>query len=218
MSLAAIGVVSRRSGKPLYMKSFVESSDLLFGQYGQNDTVGADFFGDILVEESLSQTSEWSCDAKYEFMLHAASERLDDILAEGKWKKPGAAGADACWVGLLCSMDSFNAYGYVTTNASYVTIIEDGIAPDNVQLQKSRDVELKTLLVSVLWSVKLFENQTLFICLLTNSAVISSLFQSHVHRAYTASLLNPFSDINAKITSERFTTSVIRLVNGFNKH
>jgi len=168
------------------MKSFVESSEL-FGQYGQNDTVGADFFGDILVEESLSQTSEWSCDAKYEFMLHAASERLDDILAEGKWKKPGAAGADACWVGLLCSMDSFNAYGYVTTNASYVTIIEDGIAPDNVQLQKSRDVELKTLL-------------------------------SHVHRAYTASLLNPFSDINAKITSERFTTSVIRLVNGFNKH
>ena len=45
-------------------------------------------------------------------------------------------------------MDSFNAYGYVTTNANYVVIVEDGIAPDNVQLQKSRDVELKTLIVS----------------------------------------------------------------------
>jgi len=144
MSLAAIAVVSRRSGKPLYMRSFVESSDLLFGQYGQNETVSADFFGDILVEESLAQKSEWSCEEKYEFMLHAASDRLDEM----KWKKPGAAGADACWVGLLCSMDSFNAYGYVTTNANYVVIVEDGIAPDNVQLQKSRDVELKTLIVS----------------------------------------------------------------------
>jgi hypothetical protein len=148
MSLAALAVVSRRSGKPLYMRSFVASSDLLFGQYGQNDTVGADFFGDILVEESLTQKSEWHCETKYEFMLNAASDRLDEILAEGKWKKPGAAGADACWVGLLCSMDSFNAYGYVTTNANYVTIVEDGIAPENVQLQKSRDNELKILLVS----------------------------------------------------------------------
>jgi hypothetical protein len=130
------------------MRSFVASSDLLFGQYGQNDTVGADFFGDILVEESLTQKSEWHCETKYEFMLNAASDRLDEILAEGKWKKPGAAGADACWVGLLCSMDSFNAYGYVTTNANYVTIVEDGIAPENVQLQKSRDNELKILLVS----------------------------------------------------------------------
>ncbi|KAL7494268.1 hypothetical protein ACHAWT_002990 [Skeletonema menzelii] len=187
MSLVAIGVVSRRSGKPLYMRSFVESSDLLFGQYGQNDTtVGADLWGDILVEESLNPKSEWSCEEKYQFMLHAASDRLDEILAEGKWKKPGNAGADACWVGLLCSMGSFNAFGYVTTNASYVTIVEDVIAPDNAQLQKSRDVELKTLL-------------------------------SYVHRAYTESLLNPFSDINAKITSDRFAKSVNRLVTGFNQ-
>ncbi|KAL7440165.1 hypothetical protein ACHAXM_007051 [Skeletonema potamos] len=187
MSLAALAVVSRRSGKPLYMRSFVASSDLLFGQYGQNDTVGADFFGDILVEESLTQKSEWHCETKYEFMLNAASDRLDEILAEGKWKKPGAAGADACWVGLLCSMDSFNAYGYVTTNANYVTIVEDGIAPENVQLQKSRDNELKILL-------------------------------SYVHRVYTESLLNPFTNINTKITSERFTKSVVNVVTGFNQH
>ena len=148
MSLVAIGVISRRHGQPLFMHSFVESSDLLFGQYGQNDTIGAEFFGDILVEESLNSKSEWSCEDKYQFMLHSASDRLDEILAEGKWKKPGNVGADACWVGLLCSMGSFNAFGYVTTNAAYVAIVEDVIAPDNEQLQKSRDNELKTLLVS----------------------------------------------------------------------
>ena len=113
MSLVAIGVISRRHGQPLFMHSFVESSDLLFGQYGQNDTIGAEFFGDILVEESLNSKSEWSCEDKYQFMLHSASDRLDEILAEGKWKKPGNVGADACWVGLLCSMGSFNAFGYL---------------------------------------------------------------------------------------------------------
>jgi len=136
------------------MRSFVESSDLLFGQYGQNDTVGVGFFGDPIFEE-MTQKSEWSCESKYEFMLNAASDRLDDILAEGKWKKPGATGADACWVGMLCSIDSFNAYGYVTTNANYLAIVEDGIAPDNVQLQKSRDNELKMLLVSRFLSILL---------------------------------------------------------------
>ena len=47
--------------------------------------------------------------------------------------------------------------------------------------------------------------------------ILLSHFQSYVHRAYTESLLNPFSDINAKITSERFVTKVNRLVTGFNQ-
>ena len=147
MSLAAIAVVSRRSDKPLYLRSFIESKDLLFGQYGQKDSAGADFFGDILIEDSLNNQL-WNCEPKYEFMLNAASNQLDLILAEGKWKKQGSFGADACWVGLLCSMDCFNAYGYVTTTTTYLAIVEDAISPDNVQLQQSRDNELKKMLVS----------------------------------------------------------------------
>jgi hypothetical protein len=153
MSLAALAIVSRRSGKPLYMRSFVDSSDLLFGTYGQNDT-DAVFFGDIFVgEESQKQRDEWPCEMKYQFMLHSAADRLDEILAEGKWKKAGTTGSDACWVGLLCSIENYNAYGYLTTNAKYVTIVEDGIAPDNTQLQKSRDNELKIMLVSSIFAL-----------------------------------------------------------------
>ena len=75
---------------------------------------------------------------KYQFMLHAAEDRLDEILAE----------VDANWIGYLCSIGNFNAYGYLTTNSKYITIIEDGMAPDNIELQKSRDNELKTMIVS----------------------------------------------------------------------
>src|SRR6056300_545486 len=147
MALTALAIVSRRSGKPLYMHSFTESSDLLFGIYGQND---ADFFGDVLIEEeeTQKQKEEWPCEMKYQFMLHAAEDRLDEILAEGKWKKPGATGVDACWIGKCSLGNFFNAYAYLTTNCKYITIIEDGMAPDNMELQKSRDNELKTMIVS----------------------------------------------------------------------
>lgn len=42
----------------------------------------------------------------------------------------------------------FHITGYVTTNTRYIALVEDVIAPENVQLQKSRENDLKTLIVS----------------------------------------------------------------------
>jgi hypothetical protein len=39
------------------------------------------------------------------------------------------------------------ATGYVTTNARYVTLVQDSIAPEHVQLQTSRDNEICVLMV-----------------------------------------------------------------------
>jgi hypothetical protein len=75
----------------------------------------------------------------------------------------------------------------LTTNSKYITIIEDGMAPDNMELQKSRDNELKTMM-------------------------------GYIHRLYTETLLNPFSSLDAKITSEKFNKSVQDVINGFNQH
>ena len=38
--------------------------------------------------------------------------------------------------------------GYATSNARYIILVEDAIAPDDVQLLKSRENELKILMVS----------------------------------------------------------------------
>ena len=37
--------------------------------------------------------------------------------------------------------------GYVSTNTRYVVLVEDSIAPENIQVQKSRDHELCLLMV-----------------------------------------------------------------------
>lgn len=42
--------------------------------------------------------------------------------------------------------------GYATTNAKYIILVEDAIAPDDIQIQKTRENELKILLVSYLYS------------------------------------------------------------------
>lgn len=158
------------------MRSFAESSDLLFGIYGQND---ADFFGDVLIEEeeTQKQKEEWPCEMKYQFMLHAVEDRLDEILAEGKWKKSGVTGVDACWIGYVCNIGNFNAYGYLTTNSKYITIIEDGMAPDNMELQKSRDNELKNMIVSSSIILCLFlQHVSLSNVLIENTIIIRCIY------------------------------------------
>lgn len=40
--------------------------------------------------------------------MFASYEKMGQML-EGGWK--GGAGLDACWMGMLCNVDGFNAYG-----------------------------------------------------------------------------------------------------------
>ncbi|KAL9182034.1 hypothetical protein ACHAXT_012377 [Thalassiosira profunda] len=138
MSLATLAVVGR-DGAPLYLRDFAE---------GDND---GDLFGDEIdvAETTQQQTAAWPCNVKYQFVLHAACQRLEESLKENKWRVPGATGAEACWVGFLCLSDNLRAYGYVTTNARYITLVEDSIAPEKEQLQKARDGEVCTLMANV---------------------------------------------------------------------
>mmetsp|Transcript_15266 Transcript_15266/g.27751 ORF Transcript_15266/g.27751 Transcript_15266/m.27751 type:complete len:190 (-) Transcript_15266:319-888(-) len=187
MSLTAFAVVSQQ-GTPLYLRDYATNSNLLFNLYGDDDD--SDMFGDgiITVEETtMKQKETWPCQLQYQFILHSACQRLEDVLRgnSNQWKAPGASGMDACWVGLLCLSDNLRAYGYVTTNVRYVTLVEDSIAPENVQLQTSRDNEICVLM-------------------------------ANVHRLYTETLLNPFTTLHSKITSKRFDSSVTTLVYGLN--
>ncbi|KAL7521745.1 hypothetical protein ACHAWX_006423 [Stephanocyclus meneghinianus] len=185
MSLAAIAIIGRQ-GNPIYIRDF-DDTNLLFNLYRQKSTPSEadnDFFCDAFIEETAEQRSEWQCSIKNQFELFSAYERLVQIL-EGGWKGAGM-GPDACWMGLVCSVGGFNAYGYVTTNVRYITLVEDIFAPEDAQLQMARENELKTLL-------------------------------SQLHVLYTDYLLNPFSIPNSKISSNRFSSGVLNLVNNFNE-
>lgn len=167
-----------RQGQPIYLRDF--DAPLLFDIYSQPSATvpDNDFFCDSLIEETEEQKVEWPCRMKYQFALLAAYEKAVQML-EGGWKGVGGAGPDACWMGLVCNVDGFHAYGercfegipschnmfnvviicssrtilssrsgYVTTNAKYIILVEDVIPPDDIQLEKSRENELKILLVS----------------------------------------------------------------------
>ena len=113
MSLTALAVVNRQ-GTPLYLRDYANESHLIFNLDGQlgmiNDGTG-DIFGDDITEMTSKQHAEWPCQLKYQFILHSAIQRLEEVLKDNQWKVQGATGMDACWVGFLCASDNLRAYG-----------------------------------------------------------------------------------------------------------
>lgn len=113
MSIVALAVISRQ-GNPLYLRDYADDSNLLFDLSGQSGDDDDDIFGDDIIpikETSSKQKEEWPCRLKYQFVLHSASQKLEDVLRGDQWKAPGASGMESCWVGFLCSSDNFRAYG-----------------------------------------------------------------------------------------------------------
>mmetsp|Transcript_16105 Transcript_16105/g.38654 ORF Transcript_16105/g.38654 Transcript_16105/m.38654 type:complete len:191 (-) Transcript_16105:378-950(-) len=186
MSLAALSVLSRQ-GTPLYLRDYADDdSNLFFDLNGQSADGGSDLFEDEMIpveEMSSKQKDEWPCQLDYQFVLHSACQRLDDVLRENKWKAPGASGMDACWVGFLCLSDNLRAYGYVTTNTRYIALIEDSI--ENIQLQKARNSELCVLMAN---AHRFYTESLLNPFASLHSKITSKRFESNV-----TSLVNDFN-------------------------
>lgn len=182
---------------------------LTFGGLGRGtgeDMSEAEFFGDgdsfgdsmapeplrrpptsSFQEERSTRTKEWPCSLRYQFLMNTAQDCLEEVLAENRWRKQGSNGADASWVGLLCRVDEFIAYGFVTTNVRYIALVEDSISPDNAQQhQISHQNDIK-------------------------------LFLANVHNLYVEYLLNPFSDPHSKIVSRRFDIGLTNLAQKINE-
>ena len=70
-----------------------------------------------------------TCSLHYQFLMHASLDRFEELtgpgpstghgggsaIANNRWRTPGSTGNDAMWVGLLCPVDDFRVYGYLTT-------------------------------------------------------------------------------------------------------
>ena len=121
MSLTALAVVNRQ-GAPLYMQEYtnnntnVGSGGLVFNlasQLGVTNNHNEDIFGDDLDEITTSsqQTKEWPCSLEYQFILHSAIQRLEEmIVKDNQWKTNNQTN-NACWVGILCTSNNLRAYG-----------------------------------------------------------------------------------------------------------
>ena len=100
--------------------------------------------------------------------MHASLDRFEELTgpSSGKsWRTPGSTGNDAMWVGLLCPVDDFRVYGYLTTtNVKLIGVLsvkddhsfgQEIMGPPNSNTGGSisgghkREGELKNVFVSI---------------------------------------------------------------------
>jgi len=144
MALVSLAVVGREN-EPLYLREFrplnkgsaFENESLVTETTKEDDPFG--FF-----TESRSCSHD-DCSLRYQFIIHAALDRFEEItgpLADNRWRTPGATGSNAMWVGLLCPIEEVRVYGYLTnTNIKFMAVIEDG----EDRRQPIRESDLKSL-------------------------------------------------------------------------
>ena len=82
----------------------------------------------------------------YQFMMHAALDRLEEILGSPKSHDIVKMQRGTKWMGSLLPMEEFEIYGYVTTsNVKILALIKrDSVIP----LEKRKDSNIKNLFVS----------------------------------------------------------------------
>jgi trafficking protein particle complex subunit 2 len=145
MTLISLAIVGKHN-EPLFLKEFrddVTSTDIpeaeLFGLTVQSG-MGTDGFSSRAKECSLRQ----------QFILHAALDRFDELVGRDlSWRDPGANGADAMWVGLLCPVEDMRVYGYMTTTKlKLMAVVEDIVTSRPIQA-KVMEEELKQLLIAI---------------------------------------------------------------------
>lgn len=225
MALVSIGIVGK-DNEPLYLCDFVggknnnrndkgnENEDCINNPASPEEDHDDDpfgFFHNNSNKSNVPLVSFHDCSLHFQFILHASLDRLEEMTAPGqRWRTPGATGSEAMWVGLLCPVENYRVYGYLTTtNIKILAIMEDygvmmsdglnynnGVSGGGMDLgdnginnnssgDGSRDGDLKALFAKV-------------------------------HGMYVEYTLNPFTKIKAPIVSNRFDTGVHNVVSGFN--
>lgn len=192
MTLVSVALVGK-DNEPLYLRDFIERGVReTGGNKSENvETGGSQGKSPVTVEggdpfgffTATNPTNE-SASLRQQFLVHAALDRFEELTgpdSNNRWRSPGAFGSDAMWVGLLCPIEEFRVFGYLTnTNIKFMAVIED---TDGLGHQPT--TELKTLFAAL-------------------------------HDLYVQHTLNPFSSINAKISSRRFDEGVSSCVHAFN--
>ncbi len=94
-----------------------------------------------------------ACSIRHQFLLHSALEKMNqDVKFENKLRvsfNRQINGTDYMWIGLVCIMDEYQFYAYITnTNMKIIVSVVDDIFPEEDEAQEYRDGEIKRILVS----------------------------------------------------------------------
>jgi len=178
MALVSLAIVShnRQEEEVMYIRDF--SSNNAAGRMSSLDDFEYDLFHlpprqnshnnshnsdetPVTTIATVRQEHPWDdCSLRHHFLLQAALEKLNDLL-RGSVENLQAAldkindgrrynGLHRMSVCFLCCADDCRFYGFTTnTNLKIIIAIEDDILPNEVQLQKSKDEEVRVVLTRV---------------------------------------------------------------------
>jgi len=201
-----------------------------------NDPFG--FFTTKIFKESSSPLCFQECALRHQFILHASLDRFEEITSPSfpssnnrnnnnnesnkgvgnssannnrGWRTPGSSGNDAMWVGLLCPVDDFKVYGYLTTTSiKILAVMEDDESYFSQKFNQggtagvgSSSQHLQQMQTNMQISQQIRESE------------LKVLF-AKVHSLYVEYTLNPFTKIKAPIVSNRFDQGLQNLVHAFN--
>jgi hypothetical protein len=155
MSAVSIAIVGRQD-EPLFLKEYptkywsdpdsYHSEEDLFGissLSSMQDTT-------TTRRQRREQHGDFGCSLKQQSILHAALDRFMHLVGPPPgfgWRTPGTTGSDAMFVGLLCPVEDYRVYGYMTTTKIKIIAVfedDDSVHPSD---QQTMDDRVKALLV-----------------------------------------------------------------------
>jgi len=107
------------------------------------------FFGEDNDHDEASKSGfiKKSASIRHEMMIHAAIDRIEELLGSHRkitWKRFQRG---THWMGQVCPMEEYDIYGYVTTSdVKILALLErDGIVP----LKKRKEVDIKIMFTAI---------------------------------------------------------------------
>ena len=152
MNVLSVAIVGTNN-TPLFLKDFTDESS------SWCDIPEAELFGLATTTTPVSSsgsssttTTKKECSLRQQFILHAALDRFEELAGPPPsvaWREPGAQGADAMWVGLLCPVEEMRVYGYMTTSKlKLMAVVEDSSSLASLQGKLVED-DVKQLFVRI---------------------------------------------------------------------
>ena len=162
MSAVSIAIVGRQD-EPLFLKEYptkywsdpgsYHSEEDLFGissLSSPQDDINTTTTQENTSRHRREQHGDFGCSLKQQSILHAALDRFMHLVGPPPgfgWRTPGTTGTDAMFVGLLCPVEDYRVYGYMTTTKiKIIAVVEDddSVHPSE---QQTMDDRVKALLV-----------------------------------------------------------------------
>ena len=101
------------------------------------------------IDEKLRQ-DDFDCSLKQQFILHSALDRFVHLAGPPpgyNWRSQGVMGVDANFVGLLCPIEDFRVYGYVTATKMKIIVVVEDDEMMSFSDQQAVDERIKNLMV-----------------------------------------------------------------------